>query len=59
MGHQERVEFFGHHDRYLAIPAFLPAVAFGVINYIALRDRRSPNTSNPPLSVRYHRIAPR
>jgi hypothetical protein len=37
MGHHEQVEFFDRHDWFLVIPAFLPAVAFGVLTYAAMR----------------------
>ena len=43
---QAHVEILAHHGLLLAIPAFVPAVAVaGVVTYVALRDRRSPDTS--------------
>jgi hypothetical protein len=43
------VEYVAHHWILLAAPAFLPAViVVGVVLYIAIRDRRIPNTANEP-----------
>lgn len=42
------VEYVAHHYLLLALPAFLPAVIVaGVVLYVALRDRRSADESEP------------
>jgi hypothetical protein len=41
--HVEYLEYQAHHWLLLAGPAFLPAViVVGVVLYVAIRDRRSP-----------------
>lgn len=43
------VEILADHSLLLAIPAFLPAVAVvGVVIWVALRDRRTPDGSSTP-----------
>jgi hypothetical protein len=40
------VEYLAHHWIVLAVPAFLPAViVVGVVLYVAIRDRRTRETS--------------
>ena len=42
------VEYVAHHWLLLAGPAFLPAVVVvGVVLYVAIRDRRSPQDDQP------------
>lgn len=42
---QPHIELLAHHGLLLAIPAFTPAIVVaGVVIYIAMRDRRSPDT---------------
>ncbi|MBW8711140.1 MAG: hypothetical protein JF631_08815 [Mycobacterium sp.] len=44
---QPHVEIVAHHGLLLAIPAFAPAIAVaGVVIYIAMRDRRKPDTTH-------------
>jgi hypothetical protein len=39
------VEYLGHHWLLLAGPAFVPAViVVGVVLYVAIKDRRSPES---------------
>lgn len=41
------VEYLGHHWLILAGPAFLPAiVVVGVVLYVAMKDRRSADSSD-------------
>jgi hypothetical protein len=43
---QPHVEILAHHGLLLAIPAFTPAIVVaGVVIYIAVRDRRSPDAA--------------
>ncbi|WP_293001847.1 hypothetical protein [Mycobacterium sp.] len=44
------VHYVAHHWLLLAGPAFLPAVVVvGVVLYVAIKDRRTPDDSGPTL----------
>lgn len=46
------VEYLAHHWILLAGPAFLPAViVVGVVLYVAMKDRRSADRSEPTTSA--------
>ena len=43
------VDIVAHHALLLAVPAFVPAIAVvGVVLWVAIRDRRSPDKANAP-----------